>query len=106
MPGVLVAEDLAHTLRMRPGCDTFLALAQGLLPVFIPLGLGAVQGTAVRTFSNGHQAVQKVLAKPEVQQRLERVEAGTLPSAQFQKLLDADFVSAGQIVKTAGTKLD
>lgn len=51
-----------------------------------------------------------MLAKPEVQQRLERVgvgvEAGTLPSAQFQKLLDADFVSAGQIVKAAGTKLD
>ncbi|MBB2774953.1 UNVERIFIED_ORG: DNA mismatch repair protein MutH [Comamonas terrigena] len=49
--------------------------------------------------------MQKVLAKPEVPQRLERVgvEAGTLPSAQFQKLLDADFVSAGQIVKAAGT---
>lgn len=108
MPGVRVAEDLAHTLRMRPGCDTFLAQAQRLLPVLIPLGFGAVQDTAVRTFSNVHQAVQTVLAKPEVQQRLERVgvEAGTLPSAQFQKLLDADFVSAGQIVKAAGTQLD
>lgn len=52
MPGVRVAEGLAHTLRMRPGCDTFLAQAQGLLPVFIPLGFGAAQGTAVRTFSN------------------------------------------------------
>lgn len=52
--------------------------------------------------------MQKVLAKPEVQQRLERVgvEAGTLPSAQFQKLRDADFVSAGQIVKAAGIQLD
>lgn len=52
--------------------------------------------------------MQKVRANPEVPQRLERVgvEAGTLPSAQFQKLLDADFVSAGQIVKAAGTQLD
>jgi hypothetical protein len=54
MPGVLVPEDLAHTLRMCPGCDTFLAQAQGLLPVLIPLGFGAVQDTAVRTFGNGH----------------------------------------------------
>ena len=107
MPGVRVAEELAHTLRMRPGCDSFLAQAQGLLPVLIPLGFGAVQDTAVRTFGNGHQAVQKVRAT-EVPQHLERVgvEAGMLPSAQFQKLLDADFVSAGQIVKAAGTQLD
>jgi len=85
-----------------------LAQAQGGLPVPIPLGFGAVPDTAVRTFGNGHSAVQNVRAKPEVQQRLERVggEAGTLPSAQFQKLLDADFVSAGQIVKAAGTQLD
>ncbi|WP_156105994.1 hypothetical protein [Comamonas aquatica] len=32
--------------------------------------------------------------------------AHTLPSAQFQKLLDADFVSVGQIVKAAGTQQD
>ena len=54
MPGVRVAEELAHTLRMRPGCDTFLAQVQRLLPVLIPLGFGAVQDTVVRTFSNGH----------------------------------------------------
>ena len=108
MPGVRVAEELAHTLRMRSGCETFLAQAQGLIPVFIPLGFGAVQDAAERTFDTGHQAVQKVRAKPEVQQRLERGggEAGTLLSAQFQKLRDADFVSAGQIVKAAGTQLD
>ncbi|QTX21417.1 tripartite tricarboxylate transporter substrate-binding protein [Comamonas aquatica] len=72
------------------------------------LGLLAPKGTPDAVVQRINQAVQKVLAKPEVQQRLERVgvEAGTLPSAQFQKLLDADFVSAGQIVKAAGTKLD
>ncbi len=72
------------------------------------LGLLAPKGTPDAVVQRINQAVQKVLAKPEVQQRLERVgvEAGTLPSAQFQKLLDADFVSAGQIVKAAGTQLD
>ena len=72
------------------------------------LGLLAPKGTPDAVVQRINQAVQKVRAKPEVQQRLERVgvEAGTLPSAQFQKLLDADFVSAGQIVKAAGTQLD
>lgn len=72
------------------------------------LGLLAPKGTPDAVVQRINQAVQKVLAKPEMQQRLERVgvEAGTLPSAQFQKLLDADFVSAGQIVKAAGTQLD
>lgn len=72
------------------------------------LGLLAPKGTPDAVVQRINQAVQKVLAKPEVQQRLERVgvEAGTLPSAQFQKLLDADFVSAGQIVKAAGIQLD
>lgn len=72
------------------------------------LGLLAPKGTPDAVVQRINQAVQKVLAKPEVQQRLERVgvEAGTLPSAQFQKLLDADFVSVGQIVKAAGIQLD
>ena len=112
MRGVRVAEDLAHTLRMRPGCDTFFAQAQGCFPFSSPWALVRCRTlrcarSAIDTRGAG-QAVQKVRANPEVPQRLERVgvEAGTLPSAQFQKLLDADFVSAGQIVKAAGTQLD
>ena len=104
MRGVRVAEDLAHTLRMRPGCDTFFAQAQGCFPFSSPWAL-----VRCRTLRCARSATDtRPCAKPEVQQRLERVgvEAGTLPSAQFQKLLDADFVSAGQIVKAAGTQLD
>lgn len=72
------------------------------------LGLLAPKGTPEADIQRINQAVQKVLAKPEVQQRLERVgvEAGTLPAAEFQKLLDADWGSAAQIVKAAGITVD
>lgn len=72
------------------------------------LGLLAPKGTPEAEVQRINQAVQKVLTNPEVQQRLERVgvEAGTLPSAEFQKILADDWTLAGQIVKDAGIRID
>lgn len=72
------------------------------------LGLLAPKGTPDAEVQRINQAVQKVLALPEVQQRLERVgvEAGTLAPADFQKVLDADFAAAAQVVKAAAIKVD
>lgn len=72
------------------------------------LGLLALKGTPEAEVQRINQAVQKVLALPEVQRRLERVgvETGTLAPAEFQKVLEADFVAAAQVVKAAGIKVD
>jgi tripartite-type tricarboxylate transporter receptor subunit TctC len=53
-------------------------------------------------------AINKVLAEPAVQERLTRlgVEPGTMSSAEFQKLLRADYESAGVLVKASGARIE
>ena len=53
-------------------------------------------------------AINKVLQDPVVQERLTRlgVEAGTMSSDEFQKLLRADYEAAGVLVKTSGARIE
>jgi tripartite-type tricarboxylate transporter receptor subunit TctC len=53
-------------------------------------------------------AMQKVLAMPVIQERLANVgvEPGTMSVDQFQKLLRADYESAGVLVKASGARIE
>lgn len=53
-------------------------------------------------------ALNKVLAEPAVQERLTRlgVEAGTMGVDEFQRLLKADYESAGVLVKASGARIE
>jgi tripartite-type tricarboxylate transporter receptor subunit TctC len=53
-------------------------------------------------------AMQKVLAMPAVQERLANVgvEPGTMSVDEFQKLLRADYESAGVLVKASGARIE
>ncbi len=53
-------------------------------------------------------AINKVLQDPAVQQRLATlgVEAGTMGADDFQKLLRADYESAGVLVKASGARIE
>jgi tripartite-type tricarboxylate transporter receptor subunit TctC len=53
-------------------------------------------------------AINKVLQEPAVQQRLATlgVEAGTMSSDEFQRLLRADYESAGVLVKASGARIE
>lgn len=53
-------------------------------------------------------AINKALSEPAVQERLARlgVEAGTLSSDEFQKLLRADWDAAGVLVKASGARIE
>jgi tripartite-type tricarboxylate transporter receptor subunit TctC len=53
-------------------------------------------------------AMQKVLALPAVQERLNNVgvEAGTMSVDEFQKLLRADYEQAGVLVKASGARIE
>ena len=53
-------------------------------------------------------AINKVLAEPVVQERLARlgVESGTMSVDEFQKLLRADYESAGVLVKASGARIE
>jgi tripartite-type tricarboxylate transporter receptor subunit TctC len=53
-------------------------------------------------------AINKALSDPAVQERLARlgVEAGTQSPDEFQKLLRADWESAGVLVKASGARIE
>ena len=53
-------------------------------------------------------AISKVLAEPAVRERLARlgVESGTMSVDEFQKLLWADYESAGVLVKASGARIE
>jgi tripartite-type tricarboxylate transporter receptor subunit TctC len=53
-------------------------------------------------------AMQKVLAMPAIQERLANVgvEAGTMSVDEFQRLLRADYESAGVLVKASGARIE
>ncbi|MDR0225125.1 MAG: tripartite tricarboxylate transporter substrate binding protein [Burkholderiaceae bacterium] len=72
------------------------------------LGLLAPAGTPPAEVERINAAVRKVLAEPVVQERLARVgvEAGTLPAAEFQRLLRDDWAAAGRIVKAADVRIE
>ena len=55
-----------------------------------------------------HAETLKVLALPEVKERLERLGATpmTMSQAAFEKFLDSETAAAAQLVKAAGIKLD
>jgi len=72
------------------------------------IGLLAPAGTPRAEVDRLHAAMQKVMADPAVQERFTRfgTETGSMPVDDFQKLLRADYDSAGIIVKAAGARVD
>ncbi len=71
-------------------------------------GLLAPAGTPRAEVDKINTAMQKVLADPAVQQRFANlgVETSTMSVDEFGKLLQADYVSAGVIVKASGAKVE
>jgi tripartite-type tricarboxylate transporter receptor subunit TctC len=71
-------------------------------------GLLAPAGTARAEVDRINAAMQKVLADPAVQERLSRlgVESGPMSADEFQKLLRADWDSAGVLVKASGARIE
>jgi tripartite-type tricarboxylate transporter receptor subunit TctC len=55
-----------------------------------------------------HAAINKVLQDPVVQERLTHlgVEPGTMSAADFEKLLRADYDTAGVLVKASGARIE
>ena len=55
-----------------------------------------------------HAGVMSVLAMPEVKDRLEKLGAAAMPMPQdaFEKYLDAETLSAAQLVKAAGIRIE
>ncbi|MBE7367247.1 tripartite tricarboxylate transporter substrate binding protein [Ramlibacter pallidus] len=72
------------------------------------IGVLAPAGTPKAEVDRLNAAINKVLQDPVVQERLTRlgVEGGTLSPDEFQKLLRADWDSAGAIVKASGARIE
>jgi len=74
------------------------------------MGVLAPAGTPAAEVQRLNQAMLQVLANPVVQERLARlgVEQVTSPVSpdEFQKILRADWDSAGQIVRASGARLE
>lgn len=72
------------------------------------MGLLAPAATPRAEVERINKAMVKVLAEPQVQERLARVgvEAESLPSQDFQKLLNADWIASEQIVKAADIRIE
>ncbi|NCW38997.1 MAG: tripartite tricarboxylate transporter substrate binding protein, partial [Betaproteobacteria bacterium] len=74
------------------------------------LGVLAPSGTPAAEVQRLNAAIQKAIADPAVQERLTRlgVEQNTsnVSSDEFQKILRADWDTAGQIVKASGARLE
>jgi tripartite-type tricarboxylate transporter receptor subunit TctC len=72
------------------------------------IGLLAPAATPKAEVERINAAMQKVLADPAVQQRFNNlgVEMGPMSADEFQKLLRADWDTAGQIVKASGAKVE
>jgi tripartite-type tricarboxylate transporter receptor subunit TctC len=73
------------------------------------IGVLAPAGMPKAELDRLNAAINKALAMPEVQERLTRlgVEVGPTTSAdEFQKLLRADYESAGAIVKASGARIE
>jgi len=74
------------------------------------MGVLAPAGTPAAEVQRLNAAMQKVLADPVVQERLARLgveqTASHVSSDEFQKILRADWDTAGQIVKASGARLE
>lgn len=72
------------------------------------MGLLAPAATPRVEVERINKAMVKVLAEPQVQERLARVgvEAESLSSQDFQKLLNADWIASEQIVKAADIRIE
>jgi tripartite-type tricarboxylate transporter receptor subunit TctC len=72
------------------------------------IGLLAPAGTPKIEVDRIHAAMQKVLALPEVQERLSRLgtETSSMSPEDFQKLLRADYEHAGVLVKASGARVE
>jgi tripartite-type tricarboxylate transporter receptor subunit TctC len=72
------------------------------------IGLLAPAATPKAEVERLNAAMQKVLADPAVQQRFNNlgVETAPMSSDEFQKLLRADWDTAGAIVKASGAKVE
>ena len=72
------------------------------------IGLLAPAATPKAEVERLNAAMQKVLADPAVQQRFANlgVEMASMTSDEFQKLLRADWDTAGAIVKASGAKVE
>jgi tripartite-type tricarboxylate transporter receptor subunit TctC len=72
------------------------------------IGLLAPAGLPKAELDRLNAAMQKVLADPAVQERLTRlgVESGPMSADEFQKLLRADWDTAGAIVKASGARIE
>lgn len=74
------------------------------------MGVLAPAGTPAAEVQRLNVAMQKVLADPVVQERLARLgveqTSAHVSSDEFQKILRADWDTAGQIVKASGARLE
>ncbi len=72
------------------------------------IGVLAPAGMPKAELERLNAAINKVLAMPEVQERLTRlgVEPSTMSADEFQKLLRADWDNAGMIVKASGARIE
>jgi len=72
------------------------------------IGVLAPAGLPRAELDRLNAAMNKVLAMPEVQERLTRlgVEPGTMGADEFNRLLRADWDTAGAIVKASGAKIE
>jgi tripartite-type tricarboxylate transporter receptor subunit TctC len=74
------------------------------------MGVLAPAGTPAAEVQRLNAAIQKVLADPVVQERLARLgveqTSAHVSSDEFQKILRADWDTAGQIVKASGARLE
>ena len=72
------------------------------------VGLFATAKTPKPVVQKLHAAVMSVLAMPDVKDRLEKLGAAAMPMPQeaFEKYLDAETLSAAQLVKAAGIRIE
>ena len=71
-------------------------------------GLLAPAATPKAEVDRINAAMAKVLADPVVQERFTKlgVESGAMSSDEFQRVLRADWDTAGQIVKASGARIE
>jgi tripartite-type tricarboxylate transporter receptor subunit TctC len=104
----LLAYTGAQRSRFMPELPT---VAEGGVPGYkfdSWIGVLAPAGLPRADLDKLNAAMNKVLAMPEVQERLLRlgVEPGTMAADEFSRLLRADWDTAGAIVKASGAKIE
>jgi tripartite-type tricarboxylate transporter receptor subunit TctC len=104
----LLAYTGAQRSRFLPDLPT---VAEGGVPGYkfdSWFGVLAPAGLPKAELDKIHAAMNKVLAMPEVQERLTRlgVEPGSMSAEEFQKLLRADWDTSGAIVKASGARIE